>query len=149
MVLAIIIACIASFHQLFTKQEKARYVPPAAETNRIRQRLLSSFRSKFSLPSIIPSTFRVSFARKTQLSGSFSWSSKDCIVPLDNVYVSHGVGISPEAKEAGNGHGDQDTYGNSFQVHNPWVRKSSVPPGESHLNRGPPGSMTLWNGGSP
>ena len=101
------------------KQDKVRYVPPAAGPQTIRQRLLSTFRSKFSLPSINPSTFKVSFARKTQTDPILSISSKDCIVPMDAVYVSHGVGISSEAMEAGDGTDRKDAYGNTFEIHDP------------------------------
>ena len=125
--LAIIISCIASFRQLFTKQEKARYVPPAADRHPMRQRLLSTLRTRFPLPSINPSTFKFSFAQKTQSDAMFSVSSKDCIVPLDNVYVSHGVGISSEAMEAGYGTGRKDAYGNAFQIHDTQPRTTQSP----------------------
>ena len=104
------------------KQDKVRYVPTAAGPQTIRRRLLSTFRSKFTLPSINPSTFKVSFARKTQTDTMFSIGSKNCIVPLDAVYVSHGVGISSEAMEVEDGTGRKDTYGNTFQVHEPQPR---------------------------
>lgn len=117
MLLAIIVSCLASFRQLFMKQDKVRYVPSAAEPHPIRQRMSSTLRSRFTLPSITPSIFKVSFTRSTQSNGMFSISSKDCIVPLDNVYVSHDVDISSEAMDPSDGTGRENAYGNAFWIH--------------------------------
>ncbi|KAL8915919.1 MAG: hypothetical protein Q9172_006562 [Xanthocarpia lactea] len=114
---AIIISCIASFRQLFMKQSKARDTPPAAQPHWIRQKLLSNFKFRFALPSIHPSTFKVSFARNTQSDARVSVTSTDCIVPLDNVYVSHEMGVSSEAMKAGNYSPVSDAYGSSYQIY--------------------------------
>ena len=114
--LVIIISCIASFRQLFMKQTKARYVPPAGPHS-IRQKLLSSFKSKLSLPSINPSTFKVSFAHQTQKDATLTSSSSTHMMPLEQVYVSHGVDVASEAMKADDGTSRDDTYGSTFQIH--------------------------------
>lgn len=103
---AIIVSCLASFRQLFMKQDKPRYVPPIDDAKRRNgaRKLLSSFRS--FLPPI---------PQHTTLGGSIFTShkapqmessslSKDAIVPLHDIHVSRNINVSSESLEAGYRH---------------------------------------------
>lgn len=99
------------------KQDKPRYVAPAAAQSPIRQKLLSNLRSKLSLPLIVPSTFKVSFGQKSNFGTTLSTMSNDDKVPLEKVYVSHDVGVSSEAMNTDYNPGSRAAYGSTFQIH--------------------------------
>lgn len=116
---AIIISCLASFRQLFTKKDKPRDVTHTPEHYQDRRRLLSGIRSKFSLPSIVPSTLKVSLAQQSQLGTTLSTVSKEHIMPLEKIYVSHGIGVSSEAMNTIDSPANKLSYGSTFQIYGP------------------------------
>ena len=99
------------------KQDKPRYVAPTPAQNPLRQKILSSLRSKLSLPSIVPSTFKVSFPQKSNFGTTLSATSNDDTVPLEKVYVSHDVGDSSEAMDTDYNFGSKAAYGSAIQTH--------------------------------
>ena len=114
---AIIVSCLASFRQFFMKQAQARYTSTMDRSHSTVYRQLLSFRAKLSLPKPTPSTFRGVFSRRARHRPTLSTASKDRIIPLETIYVSHHVGISNDSLKAPDGHLQSIGYGNTNQIH--------------------------------
>lgn len=97
--IVIIVACLASFRQLFVKAEQTGYVQQSDSWSFWRRGLLSSFRTSKAKGSSGHESY---FVRSTSRQNTAtSHNSKQHIIPLDNIHFSQDIGFQSKTTQDG------------------------------------------------
>ncbi|KAI9878023.1 MAG: hypothetical protein M1830_002143 [Pleopsidium flavum] len=139
MAVSVIVACLASFRQLFVKSEQAGHMRESENLSFWRRGLFSSFRSpnpksssgsgSFFWPRGLLSSFRLSKTKSSSGNKSFfsrgtrrhettpsSHDSKERIVPLDTIYVSRNVGVTSNSIQNGRPMPQAQVYNTCYPI---------------------------------